>query len=104
MFLQETVALLVIVLGEAGLLKRILPLEDSMTQHQLDRAAERLTNSLAGLNYQQIESTHLGLDELEQCVLLNSLELMQETEKAELPEHHVEGLGRLLNQPELAAG
>ena len=104
MFLQETVALLVIVLGEAELLKRILPLEDSMTQHQLDRAAERLTNSLAGLNYQQIESTHLGLDGLEQCVLLNSLELMQETEKAELPEHHVEGLGRLLNQPEFAAG
>ena len=29
---------------------------------------------------------------------------MLEAEQSDLPEHHVEGLGRLLNQPEFAAG
>ena len=76
-------------------------LNDPAPAGQGRRKANQFTG---GLNYQQIESTHLGLDGLEQCVLLNSLELMQETEKAELPEHHVEGLGHLLNQPEFAAG
>ena len=41
-FLQESVALLVIVLGETRLLKRLLPLEDPVNQQRLDRAAGRL--------------------------------------------------------------
>ena len=103
-FIQESVALLVIVLGEARLLKRLLPLKDPVSQEQLDRAAERLNNSVAGLNQRQIQSLQLGLGTLEETVLQNSLELLQESEQADLPEHHVEGLGRLLNQREFAAG
>ena len=34
----------------------------------------------------------------------DSLDMMLETEQTDLPEHHVEGLSRLLNQPEFAAG
>ena len=103
-FLQESVALLVIVLGEARLLKRLLPMGDPVNQRQLDRAAERLNNSVAGLNHRQIQSLQLGLNALEETVLQNSVELMQESEQADLPEHHVEGLSRLLDQPEFAAG
>jgi heat-inducible transcriptional repressor len=103
-FLQESIALLVIVLGETRLLKRLLPLDDPISQQQLDRAAERLNNSLAGLNRQQMRSLRLGLDSLEQRVLQDSLDMMQESEQTDLPEHHVEGLSRLLNQPEFAAG
>lgn len=53
-FLQECVVLLVIVLGETRLLKRLLPLADPVSQQRLDLAAERLNRSLAGLNRQQI--------------------------------------------------
>ena len=53
-FLQKCVALLVIVLGETRLLKRLLPLADPVSQQRLDLAAERLNESLAGLNWQQI--------------------------------------------------
>ena len=102
-FLQESLALLVIVLEEARLLKRLLPLGDPVNQNQLDRAAERLNSSVAGLNQRQIKALRLGLDSLEETVLQNSLELLQESEQADLPEHHVEGLSRLLNQPEFAA-
>ncbi len=103
-FLQESIALLVIVLGETRLLKRLLPLDDSVSQQQLDVVAEHLNSSLAGLNHRQIKSLQLCLSNLEQRVLNDSLEMMQESEQADLPEHHVEGLSRLLNQPEFAAG
>lgn len=103
-FLQDSVALLVIVLGETRLLKRLLPLEDPASQQQLDQAAARLNESMAGLNRQQIQSRRLELDPLEQRVRGDSLDMMLEAEQSDLPEHHVEGLSRLLNQPEFAAG
>ena len=103
-FLQESIALLVIVLGETRLLKRLLPLDDPVSQLRLDEAAGRLNESLAGLNRRQIEARQVTLEPLEERVRQGSLELMLEAEQSDLPEHHVEGLGRLLNQPEFAAG
>ncbi len=102
-FLQDSVALLVIVLGETRLLKRLLPMEDPVTQQRLDLAANCLNEALAGLNRQQIQARQLELDSLEQRVRRNSLEMMLEAEQSDLPEHHVEGLSRLLSQPEFAA-
>ena len=61
-FLQESVALLVIVLGETRLLKRLLPLDDPVTQQRLDWAASRLNEALAGLNRQQIQARELELE------------------------------------------
>ena len=103
-FLQENIALLVVVLGETRLLKRLLSLDDSITQTQLDQAAERLNGLLPGLNRRQMGSLGTDLEPLEQRVLHESVELLEESEQADLPEHDVEGLSRLLNQPEFAAG
>ena len=103
-WLQESIALLVIVLGETRLLKRLLPLDEPVSQRDLDSTAERLNGSLAGLDRQQIGSLPLDLDVLEKRVLLDTLEVMQDSEESDIPEHHVEGLSRLLKQPEFAAG
>ncbi len=103
-FLQECVALLVIVLGETRLLKRLLSLDDPVSQQRLDRAAERLNESLSGLGPKEIETRRLDLGELERRIRRDSVEMMLEAERADLPEHHVDGLSRLLNQPEFAAG
>ena len=103
-FLQDSIALLVIVLGEARLLKRMLALDDTVSQDRLDRASEHLNETLAGLNREQIQSRQIDLDELERRVRQDSVNMMLEAEQSDLPEHHVEGLGRLLSQPEFAAG
>ena len=103
-FLQESVALLVIVLGETRLLKRFLPLDDSVSQQRLDEAAGRLNKSLAGLNRQQIQAMQVAFEPLEERVRQDSLEMILEAEQSDVPEHHVEGLGRMLSQPEFAAG
>ena len=103
-FLQDTVALLVIVLDEMRVLKRVLNLPEPVTQQHLDQIAERLNCLLTGLDRGRIRSLSLSLDPLEKNVLGASLEVMKESEQADLPAHHVEGLSRLLNQPEFAAG
>ena len=103
-FLQESIALLVIVLGETRLLKRLLSLDDPASQNRLDEAADRLNQSLAGLSRPQIEARKVELDPLERRVRQDSLDMMREAEKSDMPEHHTEGLGRLLGQPEFAAG
>ena len=103
-FLQETVALLVIVLDEMRVLKRMLTLAEPVTQQHLDQIAERLNCSLTGLDRDQIKSLTLSLDPSEQKVVGATMEVMKESEEADLPEHYVEGLSRLLNQPEFAAG
>ena len=103
-FLQESVALLVIVLDEMRVLKRLLSLAEPVTQQHLDQIAERLNCSLTGLDWVQIKSLALTLDPSEQKIVGATMDVMKESEAADLPEHHVEGLSRLLNQPEFAAG
>jgi len=52
---------LLIVLGETRLLKRLLPLDDPVSQQRLDEAAGRPNGSLAGLNRRQIEARQVAV-------------------------------------------
>jgi len=102
--LQESTALLVIVLEEARLLQRLLPLGNRIDQGQLDLAASRLNESLGGLNQSQMQSNRLELNPLEEQVKEGSVSLMREAETANAPEHYTDGLRLLLSQPEFSRG
>ena len=102
--LQEFTALLVIVLGEARLLKRLVPVDGPIGQDLLDRTAERLNNALSGLSRAEMQSRRMELNSFEERVKQDSMSLMLEAELGQTPEHHTEGLSRLLNQPEFVQG
>ena len=103
-FLQESTALLVLVLEEARLLRRLLPFGKRVDQVQLDLAASRLNESLGGLNRSQMQSNHLELNSLEEQVKEGSVSLMREAETADAQEHYTDGLRLLLGQPEFSRG
>ena len=103
-YIQEFLALLVIVLQEARLLRRLLPMEESVDQDLLDRAANKLNGHLGGLSHGEIESNHIELTPLEERVKQNSVALLQDAESNGSPEHHVDGLRLLLKQPEFSQG
>ena len=103
-FLQDFTALLVVVLEEARLLRRLLPLNQRVDQVQLDLAANRLNESLGGLDYAQMQSNHLELNSLEERVKEGSVSLMREAVTATAQEHYTDGLRLLLNQPEFSRG
>lgn len=102
--LQEFLVLLIIVLQEARLLRRLLPLEKGIDQDSLDQVAGKLNDYLGGLTTSDIESNPLELTSLEARIKRDSVDMMREAESSAAKEHRVDGLGRLLNQPEFAQG
>ncbi len=103
-FLQASTVLLVVVLEEARLLRRLLPFDQRVDQIQLDLAASRLNESLGGLNRSQMQSNRLELSSVEEQVKDGSLSLMCEAETAGTQEHYTDGLRLLLSQPEFPMG
>ena len=103
-FLQESTALLVLVLEEARLLRKILPFRNRVDQEQLDLAASRLNDSLGGLNSSQMQLNRLELNPLEAQVKEGSVSLMREAETTNDQEHYTDGLRLLLSQPEFSRG
>ena len=103
-FLHESTALLVLVLEEARLLRRLLPFNQRVDQSQLDIAAGRLNDCLSGLDRSQMQSRRLELSFLEEQVKAGSVSLMREAESPTTQEHYTDGLRLLLNQPEFSKG
>ena len=106
--LQEALALLVIVLQEARLLRRLLPLEEGVAQDLLDQTSNTLNERLGGLSYSEIEATReieagqQPLTPLEERVKRDTVVMMREAEYAGVQDHHVDGLRLLLDQPEFS--
>ena len=103
-FLQDSTALLVVVLEEARLLRRLLPFNQRIDQIELDLAASRLNESLGGLDRSQMQTNRLELNSLEEQVKEGSVSLMREAETTAGREHYTDGLRLLLNQPEFSRG
>ena len=101
-YLTECLALLIVVLQEARLLRRLLPLEDGVAAIDLDRSAIRLNEYLGGLSHSEIASNTLDLTSLEERVWRDTSDMMREAESAGPLDHHMDGLRLLLNQPEFS--
>ena len=101
-YLTECLALLIVVLQEARLLRRLLPLEGSVAANELDRSASKLNEYLGGLSHTEIESNSLELSSLEERVKRDTSDMMREAESGGLLDHHMDGLRLLLNQPEFS--
>ena len=107
-YIDEFTALLIIVLQEARLLRRLLSLNEPTDQDALTQVANCLNDRFNGLNRAEIESeTETGRGEfgpLETRVKQVALSLLSEADTYSIPEHYVDGLRWLLNQPEMSQG
>lgn len=105
-FLEEFLALLVVVLQETRLLRRLLPVAQPLTQEILDQSANRLNDLLCDLDYDDIKSNSLSnnpeLTPLEARVRHETTLMLKDASGDTTPEHYVDGLRRLLDQPEFA--
>ncbi|MFQ6025949.1 MAG: heat-inducible transcriptional repressor HrcA [Dehalococcoidia bacterium] len=103
-YLEEFLALLIIVLEEARLLRRLLPLEQETNQDQLSQTANKLNEYFSGLNSSEIEVHSPELTPLEERIKRDAVTMLRETESFDTPEHYVDGLRWLLTQPEFSQG
>ena len=101
---QETLVFLVVVLQEVKLRKQLLTLAEPLSDDDLQVAANRLNDELAGLSRQQILSKTTPMSPVERTVTDRVVDMMEAEDNALYSDHHMEGLRRLLAQPEFADG
>jgi heat-inducible transcriptional repressor len=103
-YVQEFLAFLILVLQEAKLQKKILPLREPLTPDELQGVANKLSGSLGGLSRNEILSSSLDLSPFESHVTELIGDIMWREDQALYNDHYVEGLRHLLSQPEFSAG
>lgn len=103
-YLQEFLALLIVVLQETRLLRRLLPIEEGVDQDLLNLAANKLNGALSGLTYAELESSEAEWSPFEERVKRDSIVMMREAETIGALEHYVDGLPLMLSQPEFSQG
>lgn len=101
-YLQEYLALMVIVLEETRLRHQLVPLVDVATQNDLSEMAAQLNEALAGLTSDKIDEVHIELSPLGEVVKYNAAEILREADAEAVLDHCVDGLRLLLGQPEFS--
>ena len=101
-YLQEFLALVIIVMQQTRLRQHLLPLNGPTSQGELDEVANRLNGELGGLTYAEITAKQVSLSPLEDMVRDDAAAILKDVDTEAALQHHVDGLRLLLNQPEFA--
>ena len=103
-YIDEFSALLIIVLQEARLLRRLLTLDEPTDQDSLNQVANYLNDHCSGLSLPEIDNLQGDHGPLVERVKQSAMSLLREADTYSTPEHYVDGLRWLLNQPEMSQG
>jgi len=99
--LQDSLALIVLVLRGAKVRQQLITFDTTVTQHELTDIANKLNERYSGLTSSQISNKDIQLSSLEQQVTDTILKLMEAEDNREYEEPYTDGLHFTLNQPEL---
>lgn len=98
--IEEFLALLILVLEEARLKKHLIPLEWPWDQDNLTTVANKLTDAYTGLTYREMMAKTVELTPFESAVTQGALLVLKEDAERSAAEYILNGLRRLLGQPE----
>lgn len=99
--LQEFMALLIVVLQGARLLQQMMPMSQPVSQDELNVVGNKLSYLFGGMDRTQIKKRRVQLSALEDRAREGTIAAMQEADE-EAFDPHVDGLRRLMRQPELS--
>ena len=100
--LQDSLALLVLVLSGAIVKQKLINFDKAVLQPRLVVTGNKLNAAYSGLTIRQIIAKELELSPLEKQITDHLVEMMQTEDKQEYEESHLDGLHFMLNQPEFA--
>jgi len=100
--LQDSLALVVVVLHGAKVKQRLLTFDQAVLQPTLTAISNKLNAAYSGLTSQQISDKDLELSTLEKLVTDLLVEIMQAEDRQEYQEPYFDGWHFMLNQPEFA--
>ncbi|MFW6174824.1 MAG: heat-inducible transcriptional repressor HrcA [Chloroflexota bacterium] len=110
LLLQDFTAMLVVILQETSILKQVINLDKPLTQDELLQVRNRVAEWLDGKTAPEIMSSaphfNASPDEavasLESTVVSATVDALQQRDALRSADYSMEGLGRLLGQPEFA--
>lgn len=103
-WLQEFVALLILVMRQARVRKELLSLEEPATQEVMQTVARKINAQFGGSDRRSLATARPVGRGLEGVVVDAVVRLMEAEEEASSRECYVDGLRHLLMQPEFAVG
>jgi heat-inducible transcriptional repressor len=98
--IQEFLVLLVVVLGDAKLVKELLTIDSPLSQDELTVIANRANDHYSGLTRSQVSAMPARASAIEQQVKSAMEDLMQSEDEHECGELYLDGMRHLLAQPE----
>jgi len=100
--LQDSLALVVLVLSGARLRQHLITFDQPVSQAQLTIVANKLSAAYAGLTSEQISTRDSSFPRLEQQVTDCLLRIMEAEDRREYAAPYLDGVHFTLNQPEFA--
>ena len=100
--LQDLLALLIIVLGQARLKRQLIRLTQPVDRATLEVSARRLQELLEGHSWREIDRLDVELSVLEEEILDTTMVMLREEDRTHHLGHYVDGLRNLLSQPEFS--
>lgn len=98
--LQDFLILLILFLTKSKLKKKVISVDESATQEELNAIARRLTDAFAGLGSTEIKRKKMALSRLERQIVKALVSLMEEEERGGDRKVFISGFSHLLAQPE----
>ncbi len=102
--LQEMIIMLVVILREASVTRQLITLDRPVTGAELEHARNRLAGAVAGKTAEGIDAVmQAAMDPFDHQVLESTVGVLRQHDANIFGEGTLQGLARLLEQPELAA-
>ena len=100
--LQDTLALVVLVLMGAKVKQKLITFDQAVTQAELMVIANKLNSAYAGLTSRQISAKKMVLSPVEEQITEQVLKIIEAEDEREYEEPYLDGLHFTLTQPEFA--
>jgi heat-inducible transcriptional repressor len=100
--LQELLALLIIVLGQARIKRQLIRLSEPVQTDAMQVSARRMQDLLGGRSWREIGEPDFELSPLEERVVETTTDMLRSEDRSQYQGHFLDGLVNLLDQPEFA--
>ncbi len=98
-YLQEFLAMLVIVMEETRLKQQLVLLENPFTQDELTQVSNKLNAHFSGLTRREVVRRTVPLTSFEETVIQSALEIFRTEEESRLADPYVDGLRHMFHSP-----
>ena len=101
-YLRDFLALMVMVLDESRIVRKVITLHEALTQDQLGLVSSKLNTIYSGFTHKQFDETGTGFEGVEEGLLRSAVDLLK-PEYDSGPMHMIDGLRHMFTYPELSS-